>query len=178
MRFSRLFFVTTIILTVTAGFGHAQSDRLAKSVIRTKSEKLALDASLPPSVRRFLETAGRFEVYAQLEIRDGELQASMDRNLVPNFKTEVTSIDGRQKLLKSLYSEASKDEPPAVCYLPSHAIVAEKGAQKVKVEICFGCNRFFVSGSLGESQGTFSRASGETERLITKLIAESGVTVR
>jgi hypothetical protein len=141
-------------------------------------ERKTLNASLPPRVRAFLETAERFEVYAQMQIIDDKLQPAMDRDFVPNFKSDIVRPDDRIRILKALYSEASKGEPSAICYLPSHSIVALKGGQKVTVEICFGCNRFYVSGALGESKGTFSRSSGETERLITTHITESGVTIK
>lgn len=171
--------LATAAAIFAAGSGTAaQSTGIVGSIKFTKSERKVLEASVPSSVRTFLETADRFEVFAQLEVQDGKLQPAMGEKFVPNFKASVTSLKTRAKLLKALYSEASKGEPPAVCYLPSHSIVAQKGDQKVTVEICFGCNRFYVSAALGKSEGTFSRASGETERLVSELIAELGVTTK
>lgn len=170
--------ILTVVLGLAAGPALAQSDRLTKSIKLRTAEKRTLDASVPPGVRSFLETADRFEVFAQLQIQDDVLKPAMDRELVPNFAAKVMSSDKREGLLRALYSEASKGEAPAVCYLPSHSIVAQKGDQSVTVEICFGCNRFYVSGALGKSEGTFSRASGETERLVSELIASSGVTIK
>ena len=166
------------LLILAAGLGLAQGKDLARTINLNRVEKKTLNSSLSPAVRNFLETADRFEIFAQLEVRDGTLQPAMDRELNPNFKAEVTSSETRTRLLKALYSEASKGEPPAICYNPSHSIVAHKGNQKVTVEICFGCNRFYVSGPRGKSHGTFSRASGETERLISELIADLGVTTK
>ena len=170
--------ISTVFLVFASASALAQSDRLAKTLGLSRAEKEELNVSLPSAVRDFLETSDRFDIFAQLIVRDGRLQPAMDRELVPNFKATGITAETRRNILKALYAEASKGEPPAVCYLPSHAIVARNGDREVTVEICFGCNRFYISGALGESRGTFSRDSGETERLITELIANSGVTTK
>jgi hypothetical protein len=177
MRLSKAFLLSVGFLILAVGSALAQSDQLVGSLGLKGVEKANLDKSVPSRMRDFLETADQFEVFAQLEIQDGKLQPAMGLKLVPNFKAVITAADKRNALLKSLYSEASKAGIPAICYLPSHSIVANKGDQKVTVEICFGCNRFYISGSLGDSEGTFSNNRGKTEKLISDLIAKSGVKI-
>lgn len=166
------------LLAVAGSSLFAQSDRLARSINLTASERKALNASLPLRVRKFLETADEFVLFAQLEVQNGKLEPAMDTTLAPNFKAVVAGTDQRLNVLRALYSEASKDHGPAICYLPSHSIVARKGQQTVTVEICFGCRRFYITGALGESKGTFPHDGGETERLVTKLITDLGVTTK
>jgi len=178
MRLSIGIFLLITFIGLNADSVLAQSDSLFKSIKLSRVEKKTLNESVPSSVRSFLETAEEFEVFAQLKVRDGKLQAAMDETFVPNFSAVVTDAKTRSSLLKALYTESSKGEPPAVCYLPSHSIVAKKDDQRVTVEICFGCNRFSISGALGKSDGTFSRSSGATERLITRLIEDLGVTTK
>lgn len=133
---------------------------------------------MPSTVRNFLETADRFEVFAQLTIQDGKLSPAMSREFAPNFKAVVTDTEKRKNLLRTFYLEAARGDAPAICYLPSHSIVAHKGDREVKVEICFGCNRFYVSGYLGKSEGTFSDRRGGIEQIVSTLITESGVTTK
>ncbi len=156
----------------------AQHDRVARSLRLKAAEKRQLNESLPIRVRNFLETAEEFVILAQLRVEDGKLVPEMDRELVPNFKADVSRLDKRQAVLKAFYAEASKGHQPAICYLPSHSFTAKKGTQRVKVELCFGCRRFYVSGSLGKSEGTLAIGSEESEQLVTKLISEFGVTTK
>lgn len=178
----KLFLMSFVICTVSvmAHPLHAQRDRLASSMRLGSAERVELNESLPQRVRNFLETADEFVIFAQLRAdEDGKLVAQMDEKLVPNFKAIVSNTDQRNALLRAFYAEASKGHQPAICYSPSHSIVAHKGGQKVVVEICFGCRRFYVSGSLGESEGTLAmEPRGTTERLVTNLITELGVTTK
>ena len=178
MRIPILIGLSVILLAAASSSDVGQSDTIIKSVKLSDSEKRALNTSVPRTVRTFLETADDFVIFAQLEVIDGKLQAAMNRELVPNFKAVIKSVDKRNKVLKALYTEASKDHGPAICYLPSHSIVAQKGNQAVTIEICFGCRRFYISGALGKSEGTFALDGGDTERMVTDLVAELGVTTK
>ena len=170
-------FVVVVYLATSLSVS-AQADQLSHSLRLSKADKRSLDSSVPSQVRNFLESADSLKVFAQMLVEDGKLQPAMDRDFVPSFEAVVSNRAMRSTLLKAFYFEASKGESPAICYLPSHAIVAEEKGRKVIIEICFGCNRFYISGALGTFKGTFTRKSSETERLISTIVTDLGVTTK
>src|SRR5690606_449150 len=112
----------------------------------SREQKVELDNSLPPKVRKFLETADKIIVWAEFVVEGGELKPAMNREFKANYKSDSLDEQTRIRLLKALYTDAATGSTPAICYLPSHSIVAYKGTERVDIEICFGCNRFTITG--------------------------------
>jgi hypothetical protein len=134
--------------------------------------KKNLNASLPPQVREVLEKAETFEILADL--------SNISRksgNLVPDTLVTVKDENTKKNVLDKFYSDASTEEPPAICYEPRHGIRANYEGKTVEVEICFSCSRFVVKSSFGNFEGTIVRKNRKSEEFFEQIVKTQGIAI-
>lgn len=138
------------------------------------TEKKFLGKSLPLSVREILEKAEKFEVLAEVNVKD------MDEGLTlePNRILKVVSEEEKRKILEIFFKDAATDEPPATCFIPHHGIRATYQTKTVEIEICFDCSRFFVKSSFGEFEGTIVRENRKSEDFFNQIIQNQSVEIK
>ena len=174
----KFIFTTLTLFLLLFAFSQIICAQTSPKLKLSREQQKNLDESLPLKVRKFLETADKFEIFMQTREKDGKLVAALQRDYQPNMRAELTDQNERFVLLKSFYQESATDEMGAICYLPSHSIRATKGNDAVEIEICFGCRKFYGKGSLGEFKGTLSRKEANTETIINRIIEKSGTDIK
>lgn len=150
---------------------------VGKSLKLSKKQLKSLNESLPLKVRNFLETADKFEVFVQAERKNGKLKITLDENYVPNIKSEITDKSLRNKLLTAFYQDSIFGDVGAACYLPNHTILATKGEQKVAIEICYGCGKYYVEGSLGKFNGGFNSET-KSDIILKEILTKDGIDIK
>lgn len=148
---------------------------VGKSLKLSKKQLKSLNKGLPEKVRSFLETSDKFEVFVQGEKKNGKIVTKEDEGYMPNIKAEIKDKTLRNKLLTAFYKDALFGYE-ASCYLPNHTILATKGNEKVEIEICFGCSRFYGKGSLGEFKGALS--GEQSMKILNEVLANEGVDIK
>ncbi len=134
--------------------------------------KKYLNASLPPKVREVLEKAETFEILADLSNISRE-----KGTLVPDTLVTVKDEKTKKDVLENFYSDASTEDPPAICYEPHHGIRATYQGKTVEVEICFSCSRFVVKSSFGNFEGTIVRKNRKSEEFFEQIVKTQGKAI-
>lgn len=129
----------------------------------TAKQRNYLDESIPPDAREILENADRFELLGEID-KDESSEAD-NRSLVPNRLVAISSEKDKLVVLEAFYSDAAREDSPAVCYEPHHAIRAEFEGKTVEIEICFSCSRFVVKHDSNKYSGTIVREGRMSEGL-------------
>ena len=143
--------------------------------LNAKQQKY-LDESLPPDVREVLEKAEKFEVLAEVrkEVEnDGERMT-----FEPNRIAKIISETDKKEILEAFYQDASKEDSPASCYEPHHAIRGTYNGKAVEVEICFSCSRFVVKSEFGKFDGTIVRENRKSEDLFNRIIESKSIEMK
>ncbi len=134
-----------------------------------------LNQSVSPPVREILEKSESFEVLA--EFRESSEIDGDPLTFTPNRVLNVSSEKDKKSILEAFFHDASREDPPAVCFYPRHLIRATYGEKTVEIDICFSCSRFFVDGAYGKTEGTIVRTDRRSERILIELLKEKGVTI-
>lgn len=129
----------------------------------SSKERKYLDESIPAEARTILENAERFELLG--EIDKDESSESDNRSFEPNRFLAISSEKDKLAVLEALYEDAAREDSPAVCYEPHHAIRAEFRGEIVEVEICFSCSRFVLKHGSNKYSGTIVREGRRSEVL-------------
>ena len=146
------------------------------SVKMNSKQKKYLNESLSPNVREILEKAEKIEILA--EIREpGEFDGE-GRTFEPNRVVKISNENDKREVLEAFYYDASREDPPAICYEPHHAIRADYQGKIVEVEICFSCSKFFVTSPFGEFKGTIVRENRKSENVLNRIIENQGVEIK
>ena len=93
----------------------------------------------------------------------------------PNRIVEIKDDRLKKEILESFYWDAAREDGPASCFEPHHALRAEVEGITIQIEICFTCARFQGTGEFHSLSGTIVRKGRKTERLFESLVAEQGV---
>ena len=139
----------------------------------TAKQRAYLDESLTSDVRKVLENAQSFEVFA--EINKDESSETDSRVFVPNMVAVIKSEREKKEILEAFYLDAAHEDPPAVCYEPHHSLRATFEGRTIVIEICFDCSRFVVKDT--KLWGTIVRENRRSEELLTRIVSESGVKI-
>ncbi len=138
----------------------------------TRQQKY-LNESLPPKVREVLEKAEKFEVLAEIR-GEGEFDGE-GMTFEPNRIVKIADESDKKNVLEVFYHDAAREDSPAVCYEPHHAIRATYQGKTVEVEICFSCSRFFVKSEFGDYEGTIVRENRKSEEFFDNLVKSKSI---
>lgn len=140
------------------------------SVQLSPTEQRYLDRSIPPEVRAILESSEKFDVLGEIDKK--ETSEGDFRSFAPNRLVAVSTDATKKEILEALYHDASKEDSPAECYEPRHAIRASHKDKSVEVEICFSCSRFVIKFGSQEYTGTIVRENGRSEGLFERIFTK------
>ena len=159
---------------------NAAKDIALKPVIPTVKfnarQQKYLNGSLPAKVREILEKAESFEVLA--EIRGQNESDGEGMTFDPNRIAKIIDENDKKVILEAFYFDASREDSPAVCYEPHHAIRAIYQGRTVEVEICFSCSCFIVKSEFGKFDGTIVRENRKSEELFDRIVANKSIEIK
>jgi len=133
-----------------------------------------LNESLPPQVREILEKAEKFEVLAEVNLKDEE----DGLNFEPNRIAEIANESDKKELLEAFYYDASDGRYPAACYIPHHGFRATHHGKTVEIEICSQCSKFYVKSPFGEFEGGIVRENPKSEAVFNRIIQNQSVEIK
>ena len=149
--------------------------KLVKPTIKLNSKQQKyLNESLPLEVREILEKAEKFEILAEVKLKDKNDGLKFE----PNRISKISNENDKRKILEIFYKDAATDQPPASCFIPHHGIRANYQNKIVEIEICFECSRFTVKSPSGNFEGTIVRQNLKSEDYLNQIIKNQSIEIK
>ena len=136
-------------------------------------QKKYLEESLPSNVREILEKSEKFEVLKEVIGKENSERELM--TFEPNRTAKITIEKDKKEILEAFFYDAAREDSPAACYEPHHAIRAAFQNKTVEIEICFSCSRFEVKSEYGNFSGTITRKNPKSEKFLDRIITAQGI---
>jgi hypothetical protein len=143
----------------------------------TKEQKAALDKSLTPKVREFLDNAQELEILVHLD-RETEKQRVIGMGVSPNKVAKITDASLKKSILDSFYFDTAKGSGQAACWSPRHLLRANNKGTTIEILICFECNWYRGTSQFGKIYGTLQGTKSRSLILLNEAIEKYGVDVQ
>ncbi|HZH34115.1 MAG TPA: hypothetical protein VEX64_04695 [Pyrinomonadaceae bacterium] len=81
--------------------------------------------------------------------------------------------------MEAYYADIANPGSSAACWLPNHKLIAERGEEKVEIEICYMCSRFAGKSSSGKFDGSFKHETvPQSENVLNRILLNQGVEIK